>query len=513
MKISRVAIVGGGTAGWLAANHLGKALFANKTVSVDVIESPNIAPIGVGEGTVPEIRRTLKHFGISEADLIRECDVTFKQSIKFVNWLNKGKHGDNNFYHHLFEKPYKFSELQTNDWLNHHANDSNTPFAQHASFQHDLCEAGKAPKLITTPEYESAAGYAYHFDASKFAKLLAKNAIQRFGIDHLQATVEQVHLTQSGGIKSLKTTELGEIKYDFYIDCSGFHGLLLDKALKVPFVDKGDSLFVDKALAVQVPTDGKSAIPPYTLATAHQAGWIWDITLPNRRGVGLVYSSKHLSGDMAHQKLRHYVGAQIDNLTVREIPMRIGYREKFWHQNCVALGLAQGFVEPLEATSILLTDFAASFLAKRFPFDSQEFDFLETRYNETVGYAWQRTIDFIKLHYYLSDRDDSEFWRDNREESLLSETLKERLSLWKCQAPISEDFFSKFEVFDLDNYLYVLYGMRFKSTSGALNVNNDRDDAKRAARYLEQAKQQLLTQLPEHRALIEKIIQHGLQKI
>ncbi|MGL5359816.1 MAG: tryptophan halogenase family protein, partial [Shewanella sp.] len=471
-----------------------------------LIESPDIPIIGVGEGTVPSIRQSLQSFGISETDFIKSCDVTFKQSIKFVNWRDKHTHGEGNFYHHLFDKPNPVN----GELLAQLICEPNTHFADMVSLQHALCESHKAPKLITTPEYAGAAGYAYHLNAAKFAKLLAKNAIERFNVEHIHATVTDVTLAHDGAIDQL-LTDKGPLSFDFYIDCSGFESILLAKQLKVPFIDKSHQLFIDTAIVAQIPTEPESSIAPFTLATAHQAGWIWDIALTERRGTGFVYSSRHMNHEQAAKKFDRYLGGKLASVAHRQIPMKVGYRQQFWAKNCVALGLAQGFLEPIEATSILLTDFSARYLAERFPFDKTQLEYLAQRFNETVANAWERVVEFAKLHYCLSDRVDSPFWRDNQRPETIPEKLQQRLALWQRFIPIAEDFPSKFEVFNLDNYLYVLYGMGYQRnmTSGlAQDVASWQADE-----YFSLRKQQWLAQLPDHRALLNKIHKYGLQPI
>lgn len=508
MNIEKIVIVGGGTAGWLAANHLGKQFKNNPNVSITLIESPDIPPIGVGEGTVPNIRKTLAGFGISETEFIRRCDVTFKQSIKFANWMDKSNYGENNYFHHLFDVPSKFGEDLSAHWFN---TGKKQPYADMVSPQHNACELNKAPKSITTPEYQGALGYAYHLNAAKFAVLLSENAISKYGVKHVKANVDNALLNEEGDISVLVTKELGELAFDFYIDCTGFQSLLIDKVLKVPFVSKAKELLVNKAIVVQVPTEKNAEIPPYTLATAHQAGWIWDIALTNRRGVGFVYSSKHMDDAVAETKLDKYLGGKLHELNYRTIPMKVGHREKFWHKNCVVLGLAQGFLEPLEASSILLTDFAAGFLAERFPKSKADMGALEKRFNHVMGYAWDRVVDFVKLHYCISDRSDSSFWLDNKKENTIPDTLKERLNLWQQFIPQKEDFFSKFEVFDYDNYLYLLYGMHYQ-TKLESNDESYNEKALKHEKMINQAKKHFQTELPGHRELINKIIKHGLQK-
>lgn len=510
MLINKIAIIGGGTAGWLAANHLGKALSNLPNTSVTLVESPDIPPIGVGEGTVPDIKKTLESFGLSETDFIRECDVTFKQSIKFVNWMDKSNHGEMNFFHHLFDTP---SRQEGEDlalfWLSKKTKKS---FADFVSAQHQVCERGQAPKSITTPEYQGELAYAYHLNAAKFADFLGKNARGKYGVKHLLANVGQVNLDNEGFIKSLVTDKQEELTFDFYIDCSGFASLLIDKALNVPFIDVSEQLLVNTALVVQVPTEKNSAIPPYTVATAHQAGWIWDIALPTRRGVGFVYSDNHLSDEEAETKFDHYLGVESGDLSYRKLPMKIGYREKFWHKNCVALGLAQGFLEPLEATSILLTDFAANFLSNRFPASFKEIPRLEKRFNNAMIYAWQRVIDFIKLHYCISDRNDSKFWNDNRDRKTIPESLQDKLDMWQRFVPVKDDFFSQFEVFYLENFLLVLYGMKFKTEPPQSAIIDSRK-AHQRIKQLDEINDYLLEKLPKHRELLDKIKRFGLQNI
>lgn len=509
MQIKKIAIVGGGTSGWLAANHLGKSIAHKTGISITLIESPDIPNIGVGEGTVPAMVETLKEFGISETDFIRNCDVTFKQSIKFVNWLDKFKHGEGNHYHHLFEQPYPFGADFGPYWL---VEGKGSDFAEFVSPQASICNLGLAPKKITTPEFQNELAYAYHLNAAKFSKLLADHAQKKFGVKYISANVLDVKLSESGDITELVTDSQGDLAFDFFIDCSGFSSFLLGNKLGIPFVDKKNQLFIDKAIVAQIPTEPESPIPPYTVATAHQAGWIWDIALTERRGTGFVYSSAHMSSSEAEAKFDRYLGGKLANVSSREIPMNVGYREKFWHRNCVALGLAQGFVEPLEATAILVTDYAAATLAARFPESTEQVAFLADRFNERLKYSWDRVIDFIKLHYFASDRTDSDFWIQNRDESTLSDQLRSHIKLWESYPPSMSDLFTRFEVFNVENFLYVLYGMKFNTVVPEISKEYS-DLSKRQYDALRRREKSLSEELPSHRELINKIKQYGLQKI
>lgn len=499
MKIKRVAIIGGGTAGWLAANHLGVELKHDNEIEITVIESQDIGIIGVGEGTVPYIKKSLQRFGISEAELLATCDVAFKQGIKFVDWLNPAKHGEGNFYYHPFTSPYPSGFDITPYML---ANSETIDFSAVTEVI-GISESMRSPKRISSPPYVGEVNYAYHFNAVKFGKLLAKNATEKLSIKHLIATVVGAKKNDDGSIGKLQLKDGAELEFDFYVDCSGFASLLIDHELQVPFIDKSAQILTDTALTLQISTDGISEIKPYTTATAHKAGWIWDIPLTQRRGTGFVYSSAHMSESEAVEQFSKYLQLDLESLSPRKIPMKIGYREKFWCKNCVALGLAQGFVEPLEATSILLTDFSAELFARNFPRMQEDVTALSDYCNRVVSYSWERVIDFVQLHYCISDRDDSDFWRDNTHSTALSDTLKERLAMWKINHPKKTDFFSRFDLFDVDNYLFVLYGMKYITRNIPIS-NYEIENSNTQLQQIKLLSQKLCNELPGHREWLSK---------
>lgn len=456
MKIKRIAIVGGGTAGWLAANHMGLELSKRAGFSITVIESKDIPIIGVGEGTVSLIRKSLEDFGISEADLLLRCDTTFKLGIKFIDWVLPKEGRKDNFFYHPFDMPYPAGLDATDYWLEHKP----CAFSEFTN-SYNLAEKNLCPKLRNSPPYRGVANYAYHFDAKKFAELLADNAKSRFGISYKQKTITSARIDEQGFISALNYADGETEEFDFYIDCSGFSALLIGTTLGVKFVDKSAQIVADQALALQVPTDPHADIFPYTKATAHKAGWIWDIPLTTRRGTGFVYSSAHMSEQEAVAEFARYHGADFREANVRKIPMKAGYREKFWQKNCVALGLAQGFVEPLEATSIVITDRCAAIIAKLLPDYQENIEARAQQVNRRVEQIWEKVIDFIQLHYFISDRRDSEFWRDCTEAKKISDALSERLSLWKHSTPTHYDFAAEIEFFQKESFLSVLYGMDY----------------------------------------------------
>lgn len=469
MKIKKIAIVGGGTAGWLAANHMGLELSTRAGFSITVIESKDIPIIGVGEGTVAVIRSSLESFGINEAELLLRCDTTFKTGIKFIDWMMPKESRKNNFFYHPFDAPYPSGLDATDFWLS----SKSCEFSE-LTKSYQVAEKNLCPKLRNSPPYKGEVNYAYHFDAKKFADLLADNAKRRFGIIHKQKTITSTNLNENGFICSLDYDDGETESFDFFVDCSGFSAFLIGKALNVKLIDKSNQILADQALALQVATPPTEEIFPYTKATAHKAGWVWDIPLTTRRGTGFIYSSAHMTEQEAVAEFSRYHGENFREGDVRKIPMKAGYREKFWVKNCVALGLAQGFVEPLEATSIVITDRCASLIAKLLPEYQADIDLRSQQINRRVEQIWERVIDFIQMHYFISDRKDSDFWRDCTETTKISDVLRERLLLWKNFVPSYYDFAAEIEFFQRESFLSVLYGMDYptKAIEGAEGYNN-----------------------------------------
>ncbi|MES1974714.1 MAG: tryptophan halogenase family protein [Pseudomonadota bacterium] len=510
--VRNIVIVGGGTAGWLtagviAARHKGRMA---GDFTVTLVESPNVKIIGVGEGTWPTLRTTLRKMGVSETDLFRECDAAFKQGAKFAKWTTGAE--DDAYYHPLM-LPHGFSDLNlVPHWLNDQQGRS---FCDAVSPQGAICDAGLAPKLITTPEYDAVANYAYHLDAGKFAPFLQKHCTTTLGVRHVLADVTRVNQAEDGDIVSVSTEQAGDIAGDLFVDCTGFAALLLGKALGVPFRDCSDVLFCDAALAVQVPFDSPdAALASHTISTAQSAGWIWDIGLPTRRGVGYVYSTAHSDDESAERELRAYIGPGAEALSVRKIPIRGGHRETFWKRNCVAVGLAAGFLEPLEASAIVLIELSAKLIAEQMPANREVMDIVARRFNETTLYRWGRIIDFLKLHYVLTRRRDTDFWIDNVDPATIPERLQNLLHLWKYQPPwFFEEFDRLDEVFPAASYQYVLYGMGYETEVDAFDTATTERLAARLRDENARMTGRMTAQLPRNRDLLDKIRQFGFQAI
>ena len=457
--IERVVIVGGGTAGWLSACVLASSRRAIAgMLEVVLIEAPDIPTIGVGEGTWPTMRATLAGIGIGEAEFLSACDGSFKQGSRFDGWVD-GSQGDR--YYHPFTAPpaAPIGELLA-AW---HAGARDTPFAAAMTAQAHICELDLAPRQGTMPDYQGAANYAYHLDAGKFAALLAVHAAQRLGVRHIPDHVVGVAGDGKGGIASLATRENGEIAGDLFIDCSGHAALLIGGHLGVAWIDRGDTLFNDRALAAQVPVEPDSAIASQTVSTAHRAGWLWDIGLPGRRGIGCVYASRFMDDDAAEAILRAYIADALPgapDVPVRRLAFPTGHRARFWEGNCIAVGLSAGFIEPLEASAIVMIELSLRALTENFPASRDAMPIHAARFNELFSYRWDRIVEFLKLHYVLSRRQDP-YWLAQRAEASIPERLAEMLRLWRDQPPSAWDFPRVDEIFPAESHQYILYGMGY----------------------------------------------------
>jgi tryptophan halogenase len=511
--VKAVVIVGGGTAGWLTAGIIAarhQARMKTGGFSVTLIESPDIKIIGVGEGTWPTMRSSLEKMGVSETEFFRECDASFKQGGKFAGWTTGAP--DDAYYHPLM-LPQGFAQINlVPHWRLEGRGQS---FCDFVTPQGRLCDDGLAPKTITSAEYRGFANYAYHLDAGKFAPYLARHCTEKLGVRHVLADVVQVNQSASGDIESVLTPQAGEISGDLFIDCSGFHALLIGKTLGVGFKDCSDVLFCDTALATQVPFERPDdPMASQTISAAQEAGWIWDICLPTRRGVGYVYSSRHSSEESARETLLRYIGPRGRDLPVRKIPIRSGHRQTFWKNNCIAVGLAGGFLEPLESSAIVLVELSAKLLAEQMPANREVMDIIAKRFNDVTHYRWGRIIDFLKLHYVLTRRTDTAFWRDNVDPATVPERLKELLKLWKYQSPWFFDEFDRLEeVFPAASYQYVLYGMGYETEVMPEEAAENELLATRLRQENERQTAQLRAQLPTNRELLKKIYEYGLQSV
>jgi tryptophan halogenase len=522
-KINRVVIVGGGTAGWLsagviAAEHCIGSENNNPgdSFQLTLVESPDIATIGVGEGTWPSMRSTLQKMGISETDFFRECSASFKQGTLFKGWRT----GADDIYTHPFTAPQSYTEINLAPHWQTAREQIN--FAQAVSPQSALFADKLAPKQISTPEYAFNVNYGYHLDAAKFAEFLRKHCVEKLGVTHIKANVTAINSAKNGDIASIATDSNGNIEGDLFIDCSGSRALLLGDHFGIPLCSKSDILFNNTALAAQIPyTDENDPIESCTLSTAQSAGWIWEIGLPTRRGIGHVYSSDHNTEERASEELLSYIASTVSEqaaaaATLRKVQFSPGHRAKFWHKNCVAIGMSAGFIEPLEASALVLVELSAAMIAEQLPANRGVMDLVAKRFNDKFLYRWDRIIEFLKLHYVLSQRRDTEYWRDNCEPSSIPEQLTDLLALWRHQSPWHRDTNNTDDMFPSASFQYVLYGMDFETLASQTQRRSEQADQQRAGRLFQEnaaRTQQLQASLPSNRDLINKIHTFGFQKI
>ncbi|PIV35657.1 MAG: tryptophan halogenase [Lysobacterales bacterium CG02_land_8_20_14_3_00_62_12] len=404
-SIRRIVIVGGGTAGWMTAAALANALQGH--VQIDLIESDEIGIVGVGEATIPPIKIFNRSLGIDEHAMLAASQGSYKLGIEFVNWSRIGQR----YFHPFGQFGADFDVVPLHHyWLRERARGSTIPLQEYA-LAWVAAEAGKFDRPINDRQrVQSTYDYAYHFDASLYAKLLRAYAEAR-GVRRSEGKVVDVGVRAEDGFLSGVTLADGRVlEADLFIDCSGFRGLLIEGALKTGYEDWSHWLPCDRAVAV--PCAHGAALSPYTRSTAHAAGWQWRIPLQHRMGNGLVYCSQFSSDDAAaNVLLDHLEGAPLAE--PRFLRFTTGRRKQFWHRNCVAIGLASGFLEPLESTSIHLIQSAISRLLALFP--DRDFDPIVAReYNRITELEYARVRDFIILHYHANQRDDAPLWRYTR---------------------------------------------------------------------------------------------------
>jgi tryptophan halogenase len=516
-----IVIVGGGTAGWLTANILNTLLNTpgQERIRITLIESSQIARIGVGEATIPTLTQTLRDIKIPEATFLARTHATFKHAIKFENWSHLPDSGEVTSYYHPFESFHQFAgegassiysplnhaaRLQSIDlstfWLHRSTDDGRDAFAFETGVQPYLCEGGRAPKRVGTQDYEGDVIYAYHTSADDFGDLLAETGQARL-INRLIDQVVSAEVSSDGDIQSVRTQNNGTIRGDFFIDCTGFAALLIEKVLKSPFLSYSDYLLCDRAIALPVPHQ-RGRLRPYTTSTALDHGWAWQIDLTTRMGAGYVYSSSFIDDDAAEARLRAFIGTQAAEIPARRLRMRIGRRQKFWVRNCVAIGLSAGFLEPLESTGIYLIEAGARLLADFFGGRSTSRAAIDN-YNKVLASQFDEIRDFLVLHYCLSKRTDSPFWDEVRKPERVPASLSQKLDLWKNYMPSPVHLPGGNQVFDYRNYQAILFGMGWTLSVPAGRANLRRPThINEAINAVHASAERALETLPKHEDLL-----------
>jgi tryptophan halogenase len=492
-SLKRIVIVGGGTAGWMAAAAFSKAL-ANQNTQVVLVESDQIGTIGVGEATIPPIVSFNRILGLDEDEFVKATNASFKLGIEFVDWSAPGEH-----YMHPFGAIG--------------ATLGNQPFY---AFWQKLYQMGKAPDVLeyslnTQACYQnrfmrpaniansplSTIAYAFHFDASLYAKYLRKYAEER-GVQRVEGLISKVNQDGSSGFIESVQLESGQIvDGDFFVDCSGFRGVLIEQALDTGYEDWSHYLPCNSAIAI--PSERLSVLPPYTRATAHSAGWQWRIPLQHRTGNGHVYCNEYVSDEEAQRVL-------LDNLETpatdepRLIRFQTGKRRKHWNKNCIALGLASGFLEPLESTSIhLIQEGILKFLAL---FPGKDYDqVIVDKYNQQLNNAFTFVRDLLILHYHVTSRDDSPFWNFCRTMDI-PDTLQAKLDLYESSARI---FRENDELFNEISWLTVMHGQGLRArTYNPLIDTVPQADLEKQVQHVQQTIDKCAEAMPLHDAFIDE---------
>jgi len=427
--INRVVVVGGGTAGWNAAALLVRTL--GNVISVTLVESDDIGIVGVGEATIPPIINFNNALGIEESDFLKATQGSIKLGIQFENW---GQVGDS--YMHAFGnvgKDFAFCSFH-NYWLRSQQEGISSNFWDF-SLNYQTAKRNKFAKLSQLPGTElPGLSYAYHFDAGLYAKYL-RGFCEMRGVDRVEGIINQVRQNAETGFIEAVVLESGEVvEGDLFLDCSGFRGLLIEQALETGYEEWGHWLPCDRAMAV--PTVLTDEIRPYTRSIAHRAGWQWNIPLQHRTGNGHVYCSQYVSDDEAREVLLSHLESE-PLAEPRNIPFQTGRRKKQWNKNCISLGLASGFLEPLESTSIHLIQAGLRRLIQHFPhkgIKQAEVD----EFNRQSQIEFEHIRDFIILHYKVNQRSDSQFWIDCRNMPI-PDSLGHRIELFKSSGKVFKE--------------------------------------------------------------------------
>ncbi|GBL05926.1 tryptophan halogenase family protein [Glaciecola sp. KUL10] len=485
-SVKRVVIAGGGTAGWMTAACLSKLI--GKNIDVTLVESDNIATVGVGEATIPPIRTLHKLLGINEQEFIRETNATFKLGIEFSNW-RENEHS----YIHSFGMTGKecWAGEFHHFWLRGLEKGITHDFG-------DYCfelQAAKQNKFGISNQ--QAINFAYHLDATAYAKYLRKFS-EALGAKRVEGKIKYVQKHPQNGFISALALESGAIiEGDLFIDCTGFRGLLIEQALHTGYDDWSHWLPCNTAVTVQ--TQNTKQPIPYTKSIAHEAGWQWRIPLQHRMGNGLVFCNSFMDIDQATEKLRTSVTGKMIN-EPRQINFLTGRRRKGWNKNCVAIGLSSGFIEPLESTSIHLIMTAAVRLMRLFPYSGITQSTVD-EYNNKLDSELNSIRDFIVMHYKVTNRQDTEFWRHcNAME--IPDTLRHKLDLFKETGRV---FLDDGDIFRVDSWTQVLMGQgMYPQQYHHIAAEMDDNELVRFLNAIRTQVMQSVAQLPSHADFVNR---------
>lgn len=418
---SSVLILGGGSAGWIAAS-----LFAQRwpQCQISVLESPQIGIIGVGEGSTPQLKHFFDTLGIAEAEWMPRCHATYKTGISFHGWSERP-----GFEHYFHPFPAQVDEHTLPAfYYNSHQRRQGVDLVAHPDrfcLNARLAERKLAP--LPVHQFPFLVSYGYHFDSALLGVFLRDRAVAR-GVCHLEGKVVEVRRHENGDVAGLRTEDGRDLQAELYVDSSGFAGVVHQQALGEPFLSFASNLYNDSAVVMPTPPD-PTGTHCQTLASALRHGWAWEIPLTHRSGNGYVYSSRYCSADAAETELRAKLGLLDSEVAARHLRMRVGRVERVWARNSLAVGLSQGFIEPLEATAIhLVLETVERFIRA---VDAEgDLQARRNAYNEDMARRIEGIRDYIVCHYRVNQRSDSDYWRDNAANTALSDSLRKVLECW-----------------------------------------------------------------------------------
>jgi len=461
--LKSVVVVGGGTAGWMTAAYL-NAAFGDR-LDVTLVESERVGRIGVGEATFSTVRHFFDYLGLDERDWLPKCAGSYKFGIRFEGWREPG-----HVFYHPFERLRTANGFTLADWWLRRGSLSRS-FDRACFLTPALCDANRSPRLLdgslfgaglggslgrsTLEEQRAQFPYAYHFDADLVAGFLGEHATAR-GVRRVVDDVVDVGLDERGWISQVRTGEHGDLVGDLFVDCTGFRGLLINQVLGEPFESFTDVLPNNRAVALRVPRADATDLRPYTTATAMPAGWIWTIPLYQRDGTGYVYCDQFCTPEEAERALREFAGAGED-VEANHVQMRIGRCRRSWVGNCVAIGLASAFVEPLESTGIFFIQHAVEQLVKHFP-DHRWDPHLVAAYNRRIAHAVDGVKEFLVLHYRAAARDDTPYWKEAKLRPI-PDGLAARLELGRSQLLDEQTIYPYYHGFESYSWVTMLLGL------------------------------------------------------
>lgn len=514
-KISKIAILGGGTAGWMAATYLATAL--GREVEVTVLEAPGIPRIGVGEATVPNLQKVFFDFlGVAEKDWMRECNASFKLAVKFVNWRTPGAgqptartlpNGEQDVFYHPFGiLPTTDRMPMSHYWLERYLDGvAEDPYDYSCFVEPWLMDRSLSPHHS---DGSPAVAYAWHFDAQLLADYLQRFGTERLGVKHTIDQMVGASRDENGYLTALQTGSGRPVEGDLFVDCSGFRGALINKIMQEPFLDQHDYLLCDSAITKQIPhDDATEGIETYTSSIAMESGWTWKTPLLGRFGTGYVYSSSFVDDDQARLDFCRMWDLDPED-SFNSIRFRVGRNRRSWVKNCVSIGLSSCFVEPLESSGLYFTYAAIYQLAKHFPTRDYEPALIDS-FNEEVATMFDETRDFLQAHFYYSPRTDTEFWRANKELHL-SPQFENKVSKYLAGLPVNpplsseSDYYGNFEVefrnfWTNGSYYAILSGLGLQPNQ-LLPTMRYRGDLRAAGEPMFQAmrhrREKLLAELP-----------------